>query len=209
MKENAPLLYYAAAVATAAAGMIHLMLGPSNLQFNINQGILFIVGGMAQVFWIMPMIRRWGKLWYSIGIAGTIALMAIFFITRIPGNPITGRGAPAGKPMAIVIEAFQGIFIAVTAAILVYESTKVRAWQKVEKKNVSGSTVKIMSRKQVPILPGIIIALVLIALFVLPMAMPRPIGGRPPGQGGPPGQFGGPLGQQATTPSAQQPNERQ
>ena len=82
--------------------------------------------------------------------------------------------------MAIVIEAFQGIFIAVTAAILVYESTKVRAWQKVEKKNVSGSTVKIMSRKQVPILPGIIIALVLIALFVLPMAMPRPIGGRPP-----------------------------
>ena len=67
---------------------------------------------------------------------------------------------------------------------------------------------------QVPILAGIIIALVLIGSFVLPAVMPRPMGGGfrgsgPPGQGGgpPPGQLGGPPGQQAPTmpPQQQQP----
>src|SRR5262245_29323009 len=85
-------LYFGAAAATAIAGMLHLMLGPNNLGFNINQGILFIVGGIAQIFWIIPMIRQWGKVWYGIGIAGTAVFMALFFITRVQGNPITGRG---------------------------------------------------------------------------------------------------------------------
>jgi hypothetical protein len=29
-------LYYGAAAATAIAGMLHLMLGPNNLGFNVN-----------------------------------------------------------------------------------------------------------------------------------------------------------------------------
>jgi hypothetical protein len=53
-------LYIAAAAATAIAGLLHLTMGPNSLNFNVNQGILFIVGGIAQVFWIIPMIRRWG-----------------------------------------------------------------------------------------------------------------------------------------------------
>jgi hypothetical protein len=55
-------LYVAAAVTTAIAGMLHLMMGPNSINFNVNQGILFIVGGIAQVFWIIPMIRRWSTL---------------------------------------------------------------------------------------------------------------------------------------------------
>jgi hypothetical protein len=53
-------LCVAAAATTAIAGMLHLMMGPNSLNFNVNQGILFIVGGIAQVFWIIPMVRRWG-----------------------------------------------------------------------------------------------------------------------------------------------------
>src|SRR2546426_6847129 len=93
-------LYYAAACATAIAGMLHLTMGPGSLGFNVGQGILFTVGGIAQVFWIVPMIRRWGVLWHAIGIAGTAVLIALWAITRIPGNPITGRGGPAGSPVA-------------------------------------------------------------------------------------------------------------
>jgi hypothetical protein len=100
-------LYIAAAVTTAIAGMLHLMNGPNSLNFNVNQGILFIVGGIAQVFWIIPMIRRWGIPWYAIGIAGTMVFMALWIITRIPGNPITGRGGPAGKPIAITMKYFR------------------------------------------------------------------------------------------------------
>jgi hypothetical protein len=104
-------LYVAAAATTAIAGMLHLMMGPNSLNFNVNQGILFIVGGIAQVFWIVPMVRRWGMPWYAIGIGGTIVFMAIWIITRMPGNPVTGRGGPAGNPIAIAIEVFQAAFI--------------------------------------------------------------------------------------------------
>ena len=119
------MLYVAAdPTTTAIAGMLHLMMGPNSVNFNVNQGILFIVGGVAQVFWIIPTVRRWGIPWYAIGIGGTIVFMAIWIITRMPGNPITGRRGPAGNPIAITIEVFQAAFIVLTAAIIIYELRK-------------------------------------------------------------------------------------
>ena len=187
-------LYYAAAAATAVAGVLHLMLAPNILGFNVNQGILFIVGGIAQVFWIIPVIKRWGRVWYSVGIAGTAVLMALFFITRFPDNPITGRGGGANTT-SIAVEVLEAIFIALAAAIMVYESRKRRLAEK-----TTAEVPMRKSRKQLPILAAIVVALVLVGVFVLPMAMPRPTGG-PPGQaGGPPGatdQSGQPQGQSA------------
>jgi hypothetical protein len=174
------------------------MMGPNSLGFNINQGILFIVGGIAQIFWIIPMVRRWGMPWYAIGIAGTIVFMAIWIITRIPGNPITGRGGPAGNPIAIAVEVFQAAFIGLAAAIIVYEHREKKQRQHGEKKAASEKT-KNSDKGRMPILAGIVVALILTGLFALPMLMPSPMGGRPPGQAaGPPpgaGQFGAPQGQ--------------
>jgi hypothetical protein len=205
------VLYIAAAVSTAIPGMLHLMLALNSLNFNVNQGILFIVGGIAQVFWIIPVIRRWGTPWYAIGIAGTIVFMALWIITRMPGNPITGRGGPAGNPMAITIEVFQAAFIGLAIAIIIYEHRKKKKGQQEVEKSVTRAS----GRKHVPILGGIVIALILIGLFALPMLMPGPMGGGggPPRQGGgggesegalsPPstsgaGQFGPPPGQAPT-----------
>jgi len=69
----------------------------------------------------LPMARRWGRVWYGIGIGGTAVLMSIWAITRIPGNLMTCRGGGVNE-MAIAVEAMQGIFIALTVAILVIES---------------------------------------------------------------------------------------
>src|ERR687889_423048 len=179
-------LYIAAAAATAIAGLLHLMMGPNSLNFNVNQGILFIVGGIAQVFWIIPMIRRWGIPWYAIGIAGTIVFMALWIITRMPDNPITGRAGPAGNPIAITIEVFQAAFIGLAAAIIIYE---LRKKKKDGQQEVEKSITRASRRKHMPILGGIVIALILIGLFALPMLMPGPMGGG--GGGGPPRQGGG------------------
>jgi hypothetical protein len=116
-------LYYAAAVTTAIAGILHLLQASNVLGFNLNFGIFFIIAGIAQLFWVVPMIRRWGMPWYYVGIGGTIVLIILFAITRIPGNPITGRGAPI-NPMAIAIEVLQAAFIGLTVAIIVYESKR-------------------------------------------------------------------------------------
>jgi hypothetical protein len=208
MARSDSVLYIAAAATTAIAGLLHLMLGPNNLNFNVNQGILFIVGGIAQVFWIIPMIRRWGIPWYAIGIAGTVVLMALWIITRMPGNPITGRGGPAGNPIAITIEVFQAAFIGLTAAIIIHELRKRK--KKDGQQEVEKSITKASGRKHMPILGGIVYALILIGLFALPAMMPSPMGGGggggPPRQGGagggalPPGgsQFGPPQGQAPT-----------
>jgi hypothetical protein len=189
MARSYSALYVAAAATTAIAGILHLMMGPSSLNFNVNQGILFIVGGIAQVFWIVPMIRRWGIPWYAIGIAGTIAFIAIWVITRLPGNPITGRAGPADNPIAIMIEVFQVAFIGFASAIIFLELGKKK------KQEVEESTQINYGRRRLLIIVGIVIALILIGLFVLPMLMPSPMGGGPPGQAGPPptgtGQFGG------------------
>jgi protocatechuate 3,4-dioxygenase beta subunit len=166
-------LYYAAAVATAIAGVLHLTLGPNSLGFNAGNGILFIVGGIAQVFWIIPVVRRWGRPWYYTGIAGTLVLIAIWVVTSMPGNPITGRGSPVNS-VAIAVEVFQAAFIGLLAAILAYESTK-----RVETKTAAGAPTK---NRQVLALGGIVAALVLAGSFVS-MSMGRPMG--PPY--GPPG----------------------
>jgi hypothetical protein len=179
------VLYVAAAAATAIAGLLHLMIGPNSLNFNINSGILFIVGGIAQVFWIMPMIRRWGIPWYAIGIVGTIVFMALWIITRMPDNPITGRAGPAGDPISITIEVFQAAFIGLAAAIIIYE---LRKKKKDGQQEVEKSITRASSRKHMPILGGIVFALILIGLFALPMLMPGPMGGG--GGGGPPRQGG-------------------
>jgi hypothetical protein len=101
------LIAIAACICTAIAGIMHLTMVRS---LNNNAGILFLVGGIAQIFWVLPTIRNWGRIWDYIGIAGTIVLIIIFFITRIQGNPITGKGFPIGGT-AIYLEGLQIAFV--------------------------------------------------------------------------------------------------
>jgi hypothetical protein len=81
----------------------------------------FIVAGIAQIFWALPMVKRWGKIWYYIGIAGTVILIIIWAITRVPNNPITGGRALPINEMGITIEVFQIIYIVITAIIIAKE----------------------------------------------------------------------------------------
>ena len=125
--------YYSAAVATAVAGILHLILAPGMLNFNPNASILFGIGGAAQIFWALPMARRWGKVWYAIGIAGTAALFLIWVVTRFPGNPITGRGGGVNE-MAVAVESLQLIFIGLASALLVIESRSKKVEGRVQNK---------------------------------------------------------------------------
>jgi hypothetical protein len=114
------LYYYAAAAATAIAGILHLSLVPNIIGFNMNSAIFFIVAGLAQLFWIVPIIKRWGRIWYYIGIVGTIILIIMWVMTRVPGNPITGRGGPISE-MAVAIVVFQVAYIVLAGIIIAKE----------------------------------------------------------------------------------------
>lgn len=112
------ILFYAAAATTAIAGIIHVVLGiPSN---NPNGQILFVVGGIIQIFWVAPMVRKWGTPWYFVGLGGTIVFIMIWMITRIPENFITGRGGRISDN-GMLTEVFQIAFVTLVIAILVLE----------------------------------------------------------------------------------------
>ena len=125
MVNKFTILLFAAAATTLIAGILHInrfIDTISNGEQIGNPDILFLVGGIAQVFWVIPIIRQCGKIWYSIGIAGTAVFMLLWIITRLPENPITGRAGPiSGEGM--IIQIFQIAFIILSITILI-KSTK-------------------------------------------------------------------------------------
>jgi hypothetical protein len=88
------------------------------ISFNSLNGIFFIVAGIAQLFWVLPMIKRWGRIWYFIGIGGAIILIIMWAVTRMPDNQITGRGGPLNE-IGVAIQAFQIAYVVITAIIIV------------------------------------------------------------------------------------------
>jgi hypothetical protein len=119
-------LFYAAAVSIGLAGIQHLIdlvIDPEH-SGNISIATFFIIAGVAQIFWALPTARRWGKPWYYIGIAGNVALIVIWMLSRMPGNPITEGGqAEAIGAIDIPVEISQAAYIGlvVIAAIVVLQ----------------------------------------------------------------------------------------
>ena len=121
-RNNYQYLFIAAAVATAIAGIVHLYMPLSHPRMlgNIPTATFFLGSGIAQIFWILPMIKRWGRKWYYIGIAGNIAFIVLYVITRFPGNPVNGRGGDVDA-IDMICELAQVAYIAITAVILAKE----------------------------------------------------------------------------------------
>jgi hypothetical protein len=116
--------YYSAAIATGIAGILHLRLFFNGLDKGINDiGMFFLLSGVLQVFWVIPMIRRWGRPWYYFGLGGTIVLIILWVITRVP-NPITHGRALSINSMSIVTELFEIAFIIIVAIIISKERSK-------------------------------------------------------------------------------------
>ena len=71
-------LHYAGAAATALVGILHLVIVPYFVGFGSNTSIFFIATGIAQIFWAVPLLNHWGKVWYLLGIAGTVVLIGLY-----------------------------------------------------------------------------------------------------------------------------------
>jgi hypothetical protein len=112
-------LYFAAAAFTALAGSLHLILVQYFIGFDSNTSTFFIITGLAQISWVLPIIRRWGRLWYIVGIAGSIALIFSWNITNAP-LPVKGVAAPYDD-ISIIIETLQVVFIAAMMSIVIRE----------------------------------------------------------------------------------------
>ncbi|MEO9364814.1 MULTISPECIES: hypothetical protein [Candidatus Nitrosocaldus] len=109
-------ILYAAAACTAIGGILHLIMAPRLLEFNVAGGAFFIIAGILQLFWVLPTIKQYSNIFNYVGIGGTIGLIALWAITRVP-NPITNRGGPINE-MGIAVQVFQVAFVALLAVII-------------------------------------------------------------------------------------------
>ena len=96
---------------TFIAGVLHLAIVPMFPLMPLDITIFFIVSGLAQLFWVIPVIKEWGKIWYYVGIGGTVVLI-IMYIVAVPGG---------GHPVAVfdvTIEFFQIVFVILCSIII-------------------------------------------------------------------------------------------
>ena len=113
------ILIYIAAACSALAGILHLALVPMYYKvMPTNVSVFFIITGIAQLFWVIPVVKRWSNIWYYIGIGGTI-LLIIMWIIAVPA-----RGLEVSSN-EIAIEILQVVFI-VLSVIIVNERIKTR-----------------------------------------------------------------------------------
>jgi hypothetical protein len=123
---NNKALLYADSASTFIAGVLHLAIVPMFfMQMSTDITIFFIVSGLAQIFWVIPVIKGRIKPWYYVGIGGTIILI-IMYLIAIPGS-----GHPVSQ-LDIAIELFQIAFIILCSIII----AKNRAEMRLDKKNV-------------------------------------------------------------------------
>ncbi|HYZ49811.1 MAG TPA: hypothetical protein VE593_02910 [Nitrososphaeraceae archaeon] len=117
------ILIYGSAVSTFIAGILHLALVPMYFdKMPTNVTIFFIIAGLAQLFWIIPVIKRWSNIWYYLGIGGTVILI-ILWIIAVPARGLTV------SELEVVIEFFQIVFI-ILCLIIVKDKTATRLNQK-------------------------------------------------------------------------------
>jgi hypothetical protein len=115
---NRTFLYLGAAVCTGIAGILHLMLVPSSINAGVEYAAFFMISGLAQLFWVLPMIKKWGRIWYIIGTAGTTVLVGLtgYVVADTVTNP---QSAPPGiTELAVAIEIFQVSYVIITAIII-------------------------------------------------------------------------------------------
>lgn len=112
------ILYFGAAVCTGIAGMLHLILVSSSINSHLEYATFFLISGVAQIFWVVPMVKKWGRTWYVIGIAGTLVMVGLtgYVIVNIVENP---QSAPPGiSEMAVAIEVLQVSYVIMTGIII-------------------------------------------------------------------------------------------
>ena len=119
-------IFYPAAACTFIAGILHLAIVPMFFtQLSLDVMIFFIVSGLAQVFWVIPIIKKWSNIWYYFGIGGTVVLI-IMYLVAVPGS-----GYPV-SPLDIAIELFQIVFIILCTIIIMKDR---RTTTKLDKKS--------------------------------------------------------------------------
>ena len=71
-------LFHTAASSTFRAGVLHHAIVPIFFTpMPVYLTIFFKVSDLAQLFWVIPVIKRWSEQWYCVEIVGTVVFIIV------------------------------------------------------------------------------------------------------------------------------------
>jgi hypothetical protein len=91
-------------VTTFLAGISLLILFAFDMKIGWPS-LFFLISGVFQLFWIIPVMKKWGKNWYYAGMIGSI--MSIVTYVEYPVDAL-----------GVTAEIFQGAFVVICGIIL-------------------------------------------------------------------------------------------
>ena len=100
---------YAAAALSLLAGLIHLWVTPEHFEEWWGYGVFFVVAGAAQILYVPIVLLLPTRIVLLLGIAGDLAIVALYLLTRTVGIPMFG-------PEAGEVEGFGFVDVCATAS---------------------------------------------------------------------------------------------
>jgi hypothetical protein len=113
---------YAAAALSLLAALIHLWVAPEHFEEWWGYGAFFLVAAAAQVLYA-PLVLLWPtRIVLLLGIAGNLAIVVLYLLTRTVGIPVFGPGAGEVEGVGFIdlcaTTSEVGIAVALGAALL-------------------------------------------------------------------------------------------
>ncbi len=101
VERKSKMLYMAASL-SVVAGLIHAWAMPGHYQEWWGYGAFFLVVAVAQVFLSDALLYRPGPRLFLAGVAGNLAVIALYVVTRTVGIPFFGPYAGEVEEMGMV-----------------------------------------------------------------------------------------------------------
>jgi uncharacterized membrane protein HdeD (DUF308 family) len=120
------------AIATIAAGVIHLVIIPEHLEHAPAHGLFFLIVGILQIVWGVLVWRKPSTELYYIGVVMAGWLIALYALTRVFPAPF-GHGPESVQVIDIICKVCEGLGM-FTLATLIFQgilinSNRKAAWR--------------------------------------------------------------------------------
>lgn len=113
LRRGLPLPLVIASVATAGSALVHFAVAPEHFAEWWGFGLFFVLCGEVQLGWALLLGRNRSNRMVAIGIAGSLALVAVWALSRTTGLPF---GPEPGVPEEIGLPDVVSVVLELTTA---------------------------------------------------------------------------------------------
>jgi len=92
---------YAAAALSLLAALVHLWVAPEHFEEWWGYGVFFVVAAAAQILYVPIVVLLPTRIVLLLGIAGNLAIVVLYLLTRTVGIPLFGPEAGGWRDSAL------------------------------------------------------------------------------------------------------------